>query len=198
MTTQTRTRPVVGYVLYRTDGDGGSDAMSINRMHGKMPALELPESMQRFLRSEGGAGNHPTPSLQFEIGELTAQLEDYSVEPERFFTPRLHTLRTRLYLPAATSGSAEGALKPCRIRGYYSRHRYGNIQRNQTPAMDMVFQPVEWWVKQVNPAQTADFGNTTPVPGDILRLSSEEWIWWADGVDQLADYRTLMGISIGG
>lgn len=197
MTTQTRTRPVVGYVLYRSDSAAG-DAMGIHRMHGKMPALELPQALQRFMVSEGGAGNHPTPSLQFELGELTAQLEDYSEQPEQFFTPQVHTLRSRMYLPARTTGETAGALVPGLMKGYYVRHEYGNVQRNQTSALSIVFRPIEWWVKAVSASQIADFSGDAPVANDILRLNSEEWIWWAGGVDQLADYRTLMGISLGG
>ena len=195
MVTQTRTRPVVSYVLYRTDSAAGG-AMGLNRMHGKMPALTLPPPTQRFLMTEGGAGNHPTPSLQFEIGDLTAQLEDYSEEPEQFFTPTLHTLRTRLYLPPSTGGGTAAALKPIRIVGYFQMHSWGDIQRNQVGAQEITIRPVELWVKEVSDDQTADFANAAVAADDILRLNSSEWIWWAGGVDQLEEYRKLMGVSI--
>ena len=195
MVSMTRTRPVVSYVLYRTDS-AAKGPMSLERMHGKMPALTLPTATQRFLVSEGGAGNHPTPNLQFEIGELTAQLEDYSEEPEQFFTPTLHTLRTRLFLPPAVASGDKAGLKPARIKGYYQMHSYGDIQRNQVGAMEITFRPIELWVKQVQETQTPDFGNSTPAAGDILRLNSEEWIWWAGGKDMLAEYRGLMGVSL--
>ena len=195
MVSQTRTRPVVSYVLYRTDSAAGGP-MGLNRMHGKMPALTLPEKTQRFLKNEGGAGNHPTPNLQFEIGELTATLEDYSEEPEQFFTPTVHTFRSRIYLPPAASGGDANALKPVRIRGYFMTHRTGELQRQQVGAQEIVILPIELWVKSVNVAQTADFANAAVGADDVLRLNSEEWIWWAGGVDQLAAYRTLMGVSI--
>lgn len=196
MVTQTRTRPVVSYVLYRTDSAAGG-ALGLRRMHGKMPALTLPTATQRFLVTEAGAGNHPTPNLQFELGELTAQLEDYSEEPEQFFTPTIHTLRTRLYLPAPTSGGGTNpALKPARITGYFQMHSWGDIQRNQVGAQEITIRPIELWVKEVSQAQTADFSNTEVADDDVLRLNSEQWIWWAGGVDRLAAYRALMGVDI--
>ena len=195
MVSMTRTRPVVSYVLYRTDS-AAAGPMSLNRMHGKMPALTLPSKTQRFLVTEAGAGNHPTPNLQFEIGELSAQLEDYSEEPEQFFTPTIHTLRTRLYLPPTVSSGAMAGLKPGRITGYFQMHTEGEIQRNQVGAIEITFRPIDLWVKQVREDQAPDFANTAVADDDILRLNSEQWIWWAGGVDQLAAYRTLMGVSI--
>ena len=195
MVSQTRTRPVVSYVLYRTDSAAGGP-MGLNRMHGKMPALTLPEKVQRFLVNEAGAGNHPTPSLQFEIGELKASLEDYSEEPEQFFTPTVHTFRTRLFLPPSGSGETDNALKPARIKGYFMTHRTGELQRQQPSAQEIVIRPIEVWVKSVSPAQTADFANAAVGADDVLRLNSEEWIWWAGGVDHMQAYRDLMGVSI--
>ena len=194
MVSQTRTRPVVSYVLYRTDSAAGG-AMGLRRMHGKMPALTLPEKTLRYLMTEGGAGNHPTPNLQFELGDLSAQLEDYSEEPEQFFTPTVHTFRSRVYLPPATSGSNVGALKPVRIVGYFHGHSWGEIQRNQVGAQEITIKPIDLWVKEVSEEQTADFANAAVAADDVLRLNSEEWIWWAGGVDQLADYRKLMGVD---
>ena len=194
MTTQTRTRPVVSFALYRTDSAAGG-AMGLRRMHGKMPALTLPEKTLRYLMTEGGAGNHPTPNLQFEIGDLTAQLEDYSEEPEQFFTPTVHTFRSPLYLPPATSGGSAGALKPVRIAGYFHAHSWGEIKRTEVDSQEITIKPIDLWVKQVSEAQTADFANAAVAADDILRLNSEEWIWWAGGVDQLAEYRKLMGVD---
>ena len=195
MVSQTRTRPVVSYVLYRTDSAAGGP-MGLNRMHGKMPALTLPETVQRFMVNEAGAGNHPTPSLQFEIGELTASLEDYSEEPEQFFTPTVHTFRSRIFLPPSASGGDANALKPVRIRGYFGTYRPGEFQRQQAGAQEIVIRPIELWIKSVSDAQTADFANATVAADDVLRLNSEEWIWWAGGVDHLQAYRDLMGVSI--